>query len=107
VIRAEKWIAPSTKAYALKKLAKTRTVVGAVEDAIKPDKLDKRYSAVKLEPTNSYRQMAVKIVLNNARRSFMNVVQPTLYTLAETMRTTAVNAMNIPDENLICESHQF
>lgn len=102
IISAEKWMQESTKAYAIKKLKKTKKIVAGVLDAIDQKRLDQRYSYVKFNvPEDSYRQMARKVIINNARRLFMNVIRPELYTFVETMRTTETNAINVPDENVI------
>lgn len=98
IIAGEKWMQRSTKTNAIRKLKKTKKVIAAVQDAIDVKRLDERYETVKFDfPRDSYRQMATKglekcnfiyfrqflVVLNNARRLFMNVVKPELYTFVE------------------------
>ncbi|KAI6190378.1 Peptidase family M13 [Aphelenchoides bicaudatus] len=96
MITEEKWMQPSTKSAALKKLKKTRKVIAAVKDALNQKLLDQRYGDVKFDSKDSYRQMATKVVLNTARRLFMNVIRPEIYTYAETMRTTDIKCNEHP-----------
>jgi predicted metalloendopeptidase len=61
VFKSEAWMSAATKRNAQKKIRKTKKIIGAVEDARNPGKLDKRYEGIQFSDSDNFQQMAAKI----------------------------------------------
>jgi predicted metalloendopeptidase len=95
IIRGERWMDPTTKNYALTKLQRTGKIIGAVDDAKDPTKLDNRYNGITITPTtDSYLQMAVKGSTFLAQEAIRWLIDPKKVTFSEQMRASGrgVNA---------------
>jgi predicted metalloendopeptidase len=95
IILAEPWMQQKTKNYAIKKLRKMKKIIGLVEDARDPTRLDARYNAITVAPTDTFAQMVVKAWTFRENESLRKLVNPALLTETEDMRSNEVNALNV------------
>ncbi|KAI6222845.1 hypothetical protein M3Y99_01488800 [Aphelenchoides fujianensis] len=103
VFNRNDWLSDASRKAVMEKLKAMRKVIGAVDDAIDPRRLDQRYELLNLDPAaDSYRQMGVKVTLHALHRKMMSLVVPEYYTSLElSMRASDVNAAHITTENAI------
>ncbi|KAI6177939.1 hypothetical protein M3Y99_01973500 [Aphelenchoides fujianensis] len=97
------WLSDASRKAVMEKLKAMRKVIGAVDDAVDPRRLDQRYELLNLDATaDSYRQMGVKVKLHALHRNMMSLVVPEYYSSLELlMRASDVNAAHITNENAI------
>ncbi|KAI6189416.1 Phosphate-regulating neutral endopeptidase [Aphelenchoides bicaudatus] len=90
VFKGEKWMSAATKRNAQQKIKKTRKIIGAVDDAKSPAKLDKRYSGIQLSSDDTFQRMAAKAKEYKVKENLMWLINPSLASEAESMRATEI-----------------
>ncbi|KAI6212660.1 Neprilysin-1 [Aphelenchoides besseyi] len=102
IINGEMFLDASTKAYALKKLAKMKKVIGGFEQAKDPQKLEDLYADLTLNPTESLSEMSTQIKLHKKRTEMKSLSDPNFdISMLSQSRADEVEAYNFLNKNTI------
>jgi predicted metalloendopeptidase len=101
ILTSQTWMDNDTKKAALRKLFKTKKLIGATDYAYQVPKLDKFYENLQLNSSDTLRQMNRKIRLFMSQTKLKNIMNPKQLIGTLELRASTVNAFNMPDENRI------
>ncbi|KAI6212631.1 Neprilysin-1 [Aphelenchoides besseyi] len=102
IFRGEKWLDPTTKANAVKKVKKMKKIIGGVDHVKDAQKLEKLYADLTLDPSESLAEMATKVQIHKKHMEFKQHFDSSLgFTLQRDSRTYIVNAFHLPNYNTI------
>ncbi|KAI6232870.1 Phosphate-regulating neutral endopeptidase [Aphelenchoides fujianensis] len=99
VLRGEKWMDESTKAYAIRKLGQMKEVVAAVDVAKKRKLLDERYKGLSLSSADKFAQMATKVRIAKGQLKYAVLVQSGLSLYDPSRAAGSTSPVHLYEEN--------
>ncbi|KAI6217687.1 Neprilysin-1 [Aphelenchoides besseyi] len=96
IFRGEKWLDPTTKANAVKKVKKMKKIIGGVDQAKDPIKLGSLYADLTLDSSESLAEMATKVQIHKKHMEFKQHFDASLgFALLEYSRSFKVNSYHV------------